>query len=136
MYNIPDSVMTIYIKTMKQDDDKEVVAQTCMSVAQIISDFGYVAMESHMARLVESSLVLLQQMSTCQQVEYDSDIKVYDPGQNEVLMDAVTDLLPAFAKAMGSNFAPIFAILFNPLMEFAVSLLNTISCFYFLKMAK
>ncbi|MFS7985893.1 putative importin-beta domain, importin beta family [Helianthus anomalus] len=116
---ILDSVMTIYIKTMKQDDDKEVVAQTCMSVAQIISNFGYVAMESHMARLVESSLVLLQQMSACQQVEFDSDIKVYDPGQNEVLMDAVTDLLPAFAKAMGSNFAPIFAILFNPLMEFA-----------------
>ncbi|KAI3810363.1 hypothetical protein L1987_19975 [Smallanthus sonchifolius] len=70
------------------------------------------------ARLVESTLVLLQQMSACQQVKCDSDIKVYDPGQNEVLMDAVTDLLPAFAKAMGSNFEPIFAILFTPLMEF------------------
>ncbi|KAI7742673.1 hypothetical protein M8C21_027816 [Ambrosia artemisiifolia] len=119
MKQILDSVMAIYIKTMNQDDDKEVVAQTCMSVAQIITDFGYVAMESYMARLVESTLVLLHQMSACQQVEFESDIKVYDPGQNEVLMDAVTDLLPAFAKAMGSNFAPIFAILFNPLMEFA-----------------
>ncbi|KAI3675918.1 hypothetical protein L1987_85514 [Smallanthus sonchifolius] len=113
------SVMTVYIKTMNQDDDKEVVAQTCMSVAQIIKDFGYVAIEPRIARLVESTLVLLQQMSACQQVKIDSDIKVYDPGQNEVLMDAVTDLLPAFAKAMGSNFEPIFAILFTPLMEFA-----------------
>ncbi|KAK9069597.1 hypothetical protein SSX86_011501 [Deinandra increscens subsp. villosa] len=114
-----DPVMTIYIKTMNQDDDREVVAQTCMSLAHIIKDFGYFAIELHIARLVESTLVLLQQMSACQQVEFDSDNKVYDPGQNEVLMDAVTDLLPALAKAMGSNFEPIFAILFNPLMEFA-----------------
>ncbi|KAL8237487.1 hypothetical protein R6Q59_018568 [Mikania micrantha] len=118
MKQILDSVMTIYIKTMNQDEDKEVVAQTCMSVAQVIGDFGYAAIEPHMASLVESTLVLLQQMSACQQVEFDSDTKVYYPAQNEVLMDAVTGLLPAFAKAMGSNFEPIFAILFNPLMEF------------------
>jgi hypothetical protein len=35
-------------------------------------------------------------------------------------MDAVSDLLPAFAKSMGSHFAPIFANLFEPLMKFAV----------------
>ncbi|KAL8205840.1 hypothetical protein R6Q57_009391 [Mikania cordata] len=119
MKQILDSVMTIYMKTINQDEDKEVVAQTCMSVAQVIRDFGYAAIEPHMAWLVESTLVLLQQMSACQQVEFDSNMKVYDPAQNEVLMDAVTGLLPAFAKAMGSNFEPIFAILFNPLMEFA-----------------
>ncbi|XP_076928217.1 uncharacterized protein LOC143592100 [Bidens hawaiensis] len=119
MKQILDSVMTIYIKTMIQDDDKEVVAQTCISVAQIINDFGFVVMESHIGSLVESTLVLLQQMSACQKVEPGSDIKVYDPGQNEVLMDAVTDLLPVLSKTMGSNFEPIFAILFYPLMEFA-----------------
>lgn len=35
-------------------------------------------------------------------------------------MDAVSDLLPAFAKAMGSHFEPVFAKLFDPLMKFAV----------------
>lgn len=35
-------------------------------------------------------------------------------------MDAVSDLLPAFAKAMGSQFEPVFAKLFDPLMKFAV----------------
>lgn len=45
MYEIADSAMTIYIKTMIHDDDKEVVSQACMSVAQIIKDFGYIAIE-------------------------------------------------------------------------------------------
>ncbi|XP_024967682.1 importin-4-like isoform X3 [Cynara cardunculus var. scolymus] len=115
MRKILDSVMTIYIKTMNEDEDKEVVAQACMSVAGIIKDFGYVAVDPYMPRLVESTLVLLCQKSACQQVESDSEI---NPGPNELLMDAVTDLLPASAKALGSHFALIFATLFDPLMDF------------------
>ena len=37
--------MNIYIKTMVEDDDKEVVAQTCTSMADIIKDYGYGAVE-------------------------------------------------------------------------------------------
>ncbi|WCJ33543.1 ARM repeat superfamily protein [Euphorbia peplus] len=36
-------------------------------------------------------------------------------------MDAVSDILPAFAKSTGVHFAPIFAKLFEPLTEFARS---------------
>ncbi|KAI3509342.1 hypothetical protein L1887_24553 [Cichorium endivia] len=115
---ILDSVMKIYIKTMNEDDDMEVVAQACMCVAQITKDFGYVAVESHIHQLVESTLVLLWQKSTCQQVKSGIDIEYDVPRHSEMLMDAVTDLLPAFSKAMGSNFAPFFEPLFDPLMEF------------------
>ncbi|XP_071931220.1 uncharacterized protein [Coffea arabica] len=113
-----DTVMNIYMKTMVEDDDKEVVAQACMSVADIIKDFGYLAMEPYTPLLVEATLTLLQEQSACQQMESDSDDDD-DPEHDEVLMDAVSDLLPAFAKAMGSNFAPIFSKLFEPLMKFA-----------------
>ncbi|XP_071729841.1 probable importin subunit beta-4 [Rutidosis leptorrhynchoides] len=117
---ILDTVMTIYIKTMNDDDDKEVVAQACISVADIIKDFGYVAVEPYVTQIVESTLLLLRQKSVCQQLESDSEIdEDDDAGHDEVLMDAVSDLLPAFAKAMGSHFAPIFATLFDPLMKFA-----------------
>lgn len=37
--------MNIYIKAMTEDDDKEVVAQACMSIADIIKEYGYVAIE-------------------------------------------------------------------------------------------
>ena len=38
-------MLNIYIKTMTEDDDKEVVAQACMSVADIMKDFGFMAVE-------------------------------------------------------------------------------------------
>lgn len=73
-----------------------------------------------MSRLVESTLLLLQEKSVCQRAESDSEIDEDDSEHDEVLMDAVSDLLPAFAKAMGSHFAPIFSKLFEPIMKFAV----------------
>ena len=40
-----DTVMNVHIKTMTEDDDKEVVAQACTNVADIFKDFGYQAVE-------------------------------------------------------------------------------------------
>ncbi|KAM7270140.1 hypothetical protein ACFE04_029354 [Oxalis oulophora] len=113
------TVMNIYIKTMAEDDDKEVVAQACTSLVDIIKDFGYLAIEPYMSQLVDATLLLLQEESACQQLEDDSDIDDADTDHDEVLMDAVSDILPAFAKSMGPHFAPIFAKLFEPLMKFA-----------------
>lgn len=116
---ILDTVMNIYIKTMTEDDDKEVVAQDCMSIADIIKDIGYIVVEPYMPRLVEATLVLLREESACQQKESDGEIDDDDAEHDEVLMDAVSDLLPAFANSMGIHFAPIFEKLFGPLMKFA-----------------
>lgn len=73
-----------------------------------------------MAELVEATLVLLKEQSACQLIESDSEVDDDDTAHDEVLMDAVSDLLPAFAKAMGPQFAPVFSKLFDPLMKFAV----------------
>lgn len=116
-----DTVINIYIKTMTEDDDKEVVAQACMGTADIIKEFGYTAIEPYTSELVEATLMLLKEESACQQAESDSDIDDDDAEHDEVLMDAVSDLLPAFAKSMGSHFAPIFSKLFEPLMRFTRS---------------
>ncbi|KAL6494510.1 hypothetical protein OROGR_031310 [Orobanche gracilis] len=114
-----DTVMTIYIKTMSEDDDKEVVAQACISIADIIKDVGYMAVEPYMPRMVEATLILLREESACQQIGSDNEIDEDDTEHDEVLMDAVSDLLPAFAKALGTQFAPIFSQLYEPLMKFA-----------------
>ncbi|KAM1014604.1 hypothetical protein ACFX2I_044458 [Malus domestica] len=116
---ILDTVMNTYIKTMTEDDDKEVVAQACMSLADIIKDYGYMAVEPYVPRVVDATLVLLREESACQQTESDDEIDDDDVVHDEELMDAVSDLLPAFAKSMGPHFAPIFATLFEPLMKFA-----------------
>ncbi|KAJ4964923.1 hypothetical protein NE237_016772 [Protea cynaroides] len=116
---ILDTVMNIHIKTMTEDDDKEVVAQACMNVADIIKDFEYMVVEPYMPQLVESTLILLREQSACQQIESDGEIDDDDAEHDEILMDAVSDLLPAFAKSMGSDFGPNFSKLFEPLMKFA-----------------
>uniref|UniRef100_A0A1D1ZIV0 Putative importin subunit beta-4 n=1 Tax=Anthurium amnicola TaxID=1678845 RepID=A0A1D1ZIV0_9ARAE len=116
---ILDTVMNIYIKTMMEDDDKEVVAQACMCMADIVKECGYMLMTPYVPRLAEATLTLLREDSQCQQIESDSETDEGDINHDEVLMDAVSDLLPAFAKAMGSHFEPIFANLFEPLMKFA-----------------
>ncbi|KAL5761370.1 hypothetical protein ACOSP7_017634 [Xanthoceras sorbifolium] len=119
---ILDTVMNIFIKIMTEDDDKEVVAQACMSIVDIIKDYGYMAIEPYMSRLVDATLLLLCEESACQQSDDDGDIDDDDDTEHdEVLMDAVSDLLPAFAKSMGPHFAPVFAKLFDPLMKFAKS---------------
>ncbi|KAG2553167.1 hypothetical protein PVAP13_9KG514100 [Panicum virgatum] len=118
--DVLDTVLNIYIKTMTEDDDKEVVAQACMSVADIVKNCGFAAIEPYILRLAEATLILLRQESSCQQVESDGEDDG-DIDHDEVLMDAVSDLLPAFAKVMGSYFDLIFAKLFDPLMKFAKS---------------
>jgi len=92
---------------------------------------------SDILRLAEATLILLRQESSCQQVESDGEDDG-DIDHDEVLMDAVSDLLSAFAKVMGSYFDLIFAKLFDPLMKFAVWLLSplpmhTCSIFPFVK---
>lgn len=74
-----------------------------------------------MPKLVHATSLLLQEQSACQLQESDSEIDEDDSAHDEVLMDAVSDLLPAFAKSMGAQFAPIFEQLFDHLMKFAVS---------------
>lgn len=67
-------------------------------------------------------MLLLTEKAACQQLEDESDIDDDDTGHDEVLMDAVSDLLPAFAKCMGSQFEPVFAKFFEPLMKFVVGI--------------
>ncbi|KAK8966711.1 hypothetical protein KSP40_PGU008851 [Platanthera guangdongensis] len=116
---ILDTALNIYIKTMTDDMDKEIVAQACLSVAEIMKEFNYAAIASYIPRLAEATLMLLQEESCCQQVDSDFDNEDGEVDHDEVLMDAVSDLLPAFARAMGSSFEPIFAKLFDPLMKYA-----------------
>lgn len=39
------TVMNIYVKAMNEDDDKEVVAQVCTNIADIVKECGYAAVE-------------------------------------------------------------------------------------------
>ncbi|PWA69088.1 ARM repeat superfamily protein [Artemisia annua] len=103
-----DSIMTIYIKTMNEDDDKEVVAQACVSVADIIKDFGYVAVETYMPQIVESTLVLLRQQSKGSRSAQDRTMVVACLAEVAQDMGApiatyVDAVMPLVLKELGSS---------------------------------
>jgi hypothetical protein len=76
-----------------------------------------------MEELSKGLLMLLRQEAVCQQIgDTDSEGDDEDHDHDEILMDAVTDLLPALAKCMGLGFEPLLRQLFDPLMQFAVRL--------------
>ncbi|XP_031497827.1 uncharacterized protein LOC116262518 [Nymphaea colorata] len=117
--HVLDTVMNIYLRTLKEDDDKEVVAQTCTSIVEIVNSCGYAPIECYMPHLVETTLALLREETACQQLDSDSDIDENDVEHDDALMDAVFDILPAFAKCMGPQFESIFSTFYQPLMKFA-----------------
>eukprot|EP00249_Psilotum_nudum_P024844 c29306_g1_i2 orf=418-3579(+) len=114
-----DCVMEIYLRALNEDDDKETVSEVCTCIAEMAKNFGYSLMEPYIGQLSEAIAILLRQEAICQQTgESDSDLDDEDSEHDEILMDAVTDLLPALAKCMGANFEPILRQQFDALMKF------------------
>lgn len=71
--------------------------------------------------LCEATLCLLCQEAVCQQTgDTDSEGDEDDMEHDELLIDSVTDILPALGKCMGPAFEPLFRPFFEPLMKFAV----------------
>ncbi|KAJ7247679.1 hypothetical protein O6H91_Y377800 [Diphasiastrum complanatum] len=116
--HVLDIVMELYLRTLNEDDDKDTVAQVCSCIVDIIKSQTFSAIEQFLMPLSVAVLSLLRQDAVCQQSgdtdsEADDDIE-----HDEVLMDAVTDILPAIASRMGPAFEPIFRQHFAPLMKF------------------
>lgn len=82
--------------------------------------------------LCEATLSLLRQEAVCQQTgDTDSEGDEDDIEHDELLIDAVTDLLPAMGACMGSAFAPLFHQFYEPLMKFSVGYCPKSSVFLF-----
>ncbi|KAK8655451.1 hypothetical protein V6N13_108026 [Hibiscus sabdariffa] len=89
-------------------ENKEVVANTCRSIADIIKDYGYVNLESYMPQHVDATLTVLREESNCLQLENESNIDDEDDTKHEELfMNVVSDLLPTFAKSISCHFAHV-----------------------------
>lgn len=119
--HVLDLIMEQYIKLMNEDDDKDTVSQVCTSVAEIVKSVSYDSIQKFLTPLCEATLCLLRQEAVCQQTgDTDSEGDEDDMEHDELLIDAVTDILPAIGKCMGPGFGPLFRPFFEPLMKFAV----------------
>ncbi|CAM6083186.1 unnamed protein product [Calypogeia fissa] len=117
--HVLDLVMEAYLRALNEDDDKDVVAQVCSSIVEVLKAVPFEALQQYIVPLSEVTLTLLKQQAICQMTdETDSEGDEEEGEHDEILMDAVTDLLPAMGSCMGSAFEPYFRQFFEPLMKF------------------
>lgn len=84
--------------------------------------------------LTEAISLLLREEAVCQATgDTDGEEDDEDCEHDEILMDAVTDLLPALAKCMGPAFEPILRQQFEPLMKFAVRIASRFTSMSFIQ---
>ncbi|KAL2650159.1 hypothetical protein R1flu_018287 [Riccia fluitans] len=118
--HVLDTVMELYLRALNEDDDKDTVSQVCSSIVDVIKSVPFEAVQQYVVKLSEATLMLLRQQAVCQETgDTDSEGDEDDLEHDDILMDAVTDILPAVASRMGAGFEPIFRQFFEPLMKFA-----------------
>lgn len=107
---------------VEEDDDKEVVAAAMAAAAETIKGVGRAPCEQFLERLSSSCLAVLQRESSCQLDDEDfgdegSPGEHEEEDEEEMLLGAVAELLPAIADAVGPAFAPAFTPHYAALMK-------------------
>ncbi|KAJ1475150.1 armadillo-type protein [Baffinella frigidus] len=115
-----EQVMEELIGTMQHDDDKETA---CEAIALLSKPLGAQALSKVMVRIVEALKMLLEGGAPCQAEDEEADEEGGEEDDDEedhdqVLIDAVADLVGCLAEATKEAFAPHFEILFPPLKKF------------------
>eukprot|EP00899_Mesostigma_viride_P014208 jgi/Mesvir1/22789/Mv14177-RA.1 len=119
--HVADIAMETFVKAMVDDDDKEVVAQACISAGEVMKLLGTpAAIEPYLKGVSESLESILTEKALCQEAESDSeDEEGEDADHDAVLMDAACELLPSMATVLKEQFVPLLQHHFNNLMRYA-----------------
>eukprot|EP00898_Chlorokybus_atmophyticus_P005187 jgi/Chlat1/566/Chrsp103S01005 len=145
--HVIDMAYETYLRAIHDDDDKEVVAEACASLSEVMKSAGMAALQPRLQRVSDAALLLLQEKANCQEVvrfqaaafsllalpqamfglihsslqdeDGDSDAEEDEAQHDDVLMDAASDLLPSMAYVLKEHYAPFWQQHFDPLMKFA-----------------
>ncbi|KAK9818938.1 hypothetical protein WJX74_003705 [Apatococcus lobatus] len=102
------------VSPVDSDDDARAVTAAIGGLTKVMQLVGAGACQPHLANIMEASRKILAGEAICQ-ITVDSDFEDLEDEQDEPaigdedLLAALTDLLPALAKALGSNiYLPVF----------------------------
>lgn len=126
------SLVTL-LKTIKHDDEKRVVAAAIGSASDIIGRIGMAALElpatfgdagdewkgmQILPVIMECITTLVMEKGECQRRVGGEEDEDEDDDHDNVVMDQVSDIIGALAKAMGQVFVPYFDNMAGPLLKF------------------
>jgi len=117
LINVNSSTIVMHMNAIAGDDDRDVVGKACDCLAETIDLLGPACIHMVLEDLCSDILTLLKGTARCQSMEEEEeDEEDVDDHQN--LLDSVTDLVVAMAKAMGASFAEIFDQYFHPVLKY------------------
>jgi len=113
-----DKVMQNFFTTIKRDDDKETVALACEAISATIPLVGAFCMQKNMAELMKLLAMLFEEKTECQEGQDEEEEEDDEDDHDQVLIDAVAELLGEVAKAFKESFAPHFEPIFALLQKY------------------
>lgn len=113
-----DNVMDKFMLTIKKDDDKETVALACEAIAATLAAVGGFCMQKNLVQIVEVLKMLFSEKAPCQEGQDADEEDEDEDDHDQVLIDAVAELLGQVAQAFQEHFAPHFEQLFGLLQKY------------------
>ena len=120
-----DGILSALAVGAEGEDDKEAAAAAIESAALVLRSAGSApAVQQHTRRLADAVLAVLARRAPCQAEAEDTDSEAGtddecdEEAAEEILLAAISELLPALATTMGAAaFVPLFGEHFNALMR-------------------
>ncbi|KAF9077913.1 armadillo-type protein [Rhodocollybia butyracea] len=110
-----DHVLPALLEMYETEDNKSVVSNLCVSMAETINKIGPGFVEGQLEAICSIAIQILEQKAFCQQ-DPDQDEEEEAPDAqaeyDSVLISSAGDLVAALANALGADFAPAFGRFF------------------------
>mmetsp|Transcript_18617 Transcript_18617/g.35855 ORF Transcript_18617/g.35855 Transcript_18617/m.35855 type:complete len:1068 (-) Transcript_18617:161-3364(-) len=115
---IVGGALPLVLEMMKLEPDKQCCAEAAEAATCAVKNFGMPALQAAGGAFAEVLDILLQEKGPCQAYHGSEEDEKDEADHDEVLIDRVTDLLSAIAKASGPGFEPLFRRVTPHLLKF------------------
>ena len=116
-------LVTEAVRSVMRDPSKKVVAAACELMQHVCETWGPQALAPQIRHVLGTVLLLLREKTPCQDTEHDYG-EEEDPAEavfmdhDNILVDAVADLIGVLARTCGESFGSLFLPLAEPLFSF------------------
>eukprot|EP00301_Raphidiophrys_heterophryoidea_P001506 c10725_g1_i1.p1 GENE.c10725_g1_i1~~c10725_g1_i1.p1 ORF type:complete len:1209 (-),score=348.77 c10725_g1_i1:387-3959(-) len=112
-----EQVVTLCVECVPNEESKEVVAQSLMTLSSLLDLLGP-HLQGSATKTVENVLLLLQKKAPCQETvdEDDGDVDVDADEEQLELLEGILCIFRSLAKAFGPHARPLLAPLYEDLL--------------------
>jgi len=115
---VNNTTLVMHMNAIAGDDDRDVVSKACDCLAETIDLLGPASIHLVLEDLCGDVLQLLEGTHPCQTEADEDEEDDAEVDDHQELLDSVTDLVVAIAKALGPSFAQVFPTFMKPVLKY------------------